>query len=400
MLLFYTPFILLALSAFVRTVYTFARKEGQAEQGEEWTGGRFLDGLLLAFASLLLIFGFVFDGHGVHGGEPLRVYEDTGMPVDVYASLSPGHRIVLALDGLLGFFSYWALRIHHRRLPPIVYVCAHAFLVLFIAWTALYFVHTGFHSYDFNIGFSVLLLQTGSLTMGLLYLAQLKRSVELWPLAGRQEQAGTDRGPVWQRAMHRFLKRREASPLLWSLLTLPVQLAVQLILVLFGQKPDGFVRAFLETSGYQLSKLPAPPPEMIPGDGHYLCTVAARGHRRFVKPLRAGLRHGAVIPINRQLMIANAFEHLLEQHAPAFHRRIRSLYDKYGYPVSRHIRTKVAADFVYLAMKPLEWFFLLVLYTVDARPENRIQTQYSECRFSGCPYEIDQSGAPARGSKG
>jgi len=28
-------------------------------------------------------------------------------------------------------------------------------------------------------------------------------------------------------------------------------------------------------------------------------------------------------------------------------------------------------------MKPLEWFFLLVLYTVDARPENRIHVQYS-----------------------
>jgi len=32
---------------------------------------------------------------------------------------------------------------------------------------------------------------------------------------------------------------------------------------------------------------------------------------------------------------------------------------------------------VYVAMKPLEWFFLLVLYTVDARPENRIHVQYS-----------------------
>jgi hypothetical protein len=31
-------------------------------------------------------------------------------------------------------------------------------------------------------------------------------------------------------------------------------------------------------------------------------------------------------------------------------------------------------------MKPLEWFFLLVLYTVDAKPENRIHMQYSELR--------------------
>lgn len=80
-------------------------------------------------------------------------------------------------------------------------------------------------------------------------------------------------------------------------------------------------------------------------------------------------------------MIANAFENVLEQHFPACHRSIRRLYDKYGYPISRHIRTKAAADLLYLAMKPLEWLFLLVLYTVDACPENRIQTQYTGFRL-------------------
>lgn len=113
------------------------------------------------------------------------------------------------------------------------------------------------------------------------------------------------------------------------------------------------------------------------GDGHYLCTVAALGHRFLVKPLRPGIRHGMSITVNRQLMIANAFENVLEQYMPACHRTIRRLYDKYGYPVSRQIRTKTAADVIYVAMKPLEWFFLLVLYTVDIRPEDRIQVQYS-----------------------
>ncbi|MGT2717203.1 DUF6688 family protein [Streptococcus oricebi] len=30
----------------------------------------------------------------------------------------------------------------------------------------------------------------------------------------------------------------------------------------------------------------------------------------------------------------------------------------------------------YLMMKPLEWFFLLVLYLIDIKPENRIALQY------------------------
>ena len=57
-----------------------------------------------------------------------------------------------------------------------------------------------------------------------------------------------------------------------------------------------------------------------------------------------------------------------------------ALHDQYGYPISRHINSKWSADVVYLVMKPLEWFFLVVLYTVDKNPENRIHVQYSELR--------------------
>ncbi|MBB6671280.1 DUF6688 domain-containing protein [Cohnella nanjingensis] len=371
MLLFFTPFLLLAFAAFSRTVIAFARKEGKREQ----TASRIFDGILLSIASLLLIVGFVFDLHGVPGGAQLKVYSDTGEPIDAYASLSPKHSAAVYIDWLLGFFSYWALRIYHRRLSPIVYTCCNAFLALCVSLTAVYFYHTGFTIYGFNEIFSVLLIQTGSLTSCLLYLAQLKRSFDVWMAFQREDEV--EIMPSWQRPLYRFMLRRWTFPALWFALLFPAQLAVQLLLVLFGQRPDGVVRAFLDTSGFHLSRLPAPPPELVAGDGHYLCTVAARGHRLLVKPLRAGIRHGAAIPVNRQLMIANAFENVLEQYMPASHRTIRRLYDKYGYPVSRHIRTKVAADAIYVAMKPLEWLFLLVLYTVDVRPENRIHVQYS-----------------------
>lgn len=33
-------------------------------------------------------------------------------------------------------------------------------------------------------------------------------------------------------------------------------------------------------------------------------------------------------------------------------------------------------DLIYYLMKPLEWLFLLVLYLVDRKPENRIAMQY------------------------
>ncbi len=105
--------------------------------------------------------------------------------------------------------------------------------------------------------------------------------------------------------------------------------------------------------------------------------MAAGGHKKVVKPLRLGIRRNETIVVNRQLCIANAFEELIQERMPRFHRRIRHLYDTYGYPLSRKITTPARADFVYLMMKPLEWVFLIVLYTFDLRPEQRIARQYT-----------------------
>ena len=63
---------------------------------------------------------------------------------------------------------------------------------------------------------------------------------------------------------------------------------------------------------------------------------------------------------------------------PELHRRIRSFYDRYGFPIAKLIRSPYAADVVYFIMKPLEWLFLLVIYAVDVKPENRIAVQYME----------------------
>ena len=146
------------------------------------------------------------------------------------------------------------------------------------------------------------------------------------------------------------------------------------ILVLFGQAPDSVIKAFTETAEWNLStKIPA---QSLEYDGHYLCTVAVGGHKEIVKPIRLGRRGGKYIVVNRQLCIANAFEQIIEEKTPKFHYVVRSFYDKYGYPVAKHINSKYTADFVYFLMKPLEWIFLIVIYLFDNKPENRIAIQY------------------------
>ena len=147
-----------------------------------------------------------------------------------------------------------------------------------------------------------------------------------------------------------------------------------IILALFGQRPDNVLRAWTETSQWNLSRQVSPPNLMY--DEHYLCTVAARGHRKLVKPIRMGVRRGHRVVVNRQLCIANAFEQILCEHTPRFHRKLRRFYDTYGFPVARLIRSPWASDLVYVLMKPLEWIFLAVIYACDTKPENRIALQY------------------------
>ncbi|MCP1111262.1 DUF6688 domain-containing protein [Ohessyouella blattaphilus] len=156
--------------------------------------------------------------------------------------------------------------------------------------------------------------------------------------------------------------------------TVPLLMAGIIILLLFGQRPDAIIKAWTETSDWRLSLKEGP--QNIYMDEHYLCTVAAGGHEQVVKPLRLGVRHGHKVIVNRQLCVANAFEELIQERLPKTHRVIRRFYDTYGFPIAKGIKSKVMADIVYILMKPLEWFFLFVLYLCDNKPENRIAVQY------------------------
>jgi len=163
-------------------------------------------------------------------------------------------------------------------------------------------------------------------------------------------------------------------PILAILFMIPLLGIVICILTLFGQAPDAAIKVFTETADYTFStKIP---PQNIYYDEHYLCTVAAGGHEKIVKPVRMGKRHGHAVVVNRQLMIANAFEQVLEEKTPRAHRVIRDFYDKYGFPVARLIKSKIIADIIWFIMKPLEWIFLIVIYLTDVNPEDRIARQY------------------------
>jgi hypothetical protein len=166
-------------------------------------------------------------------------------------------------------------------------------------------------------------------------------------------------------------------PLL-MVLALPILVLITSFLMLFGQKPDSIIRAFTDTYKHGFSQLDYMCDNVHCG-GHFLCSVAANGHESIVVPKRYGERRGKRIICNRQLLVANAFEELIEERAPEIHAFIRGNYNKVGNVIHRYydiFNLKIVSDIVYFFMKPLEWIFLIILYSFDRNPENRIAKQY------------------------
>ncbi len=243
--------------------------------------------------------------------------------------------------GFLAFLGYVILRyVPIRKMPPLVCILAMAAMYLGVGLCILFCIQ--FAGNEF-----LLMLYPFNL---LLVFAKTVRLVCTQHEQGRR----------W--SWLAFL-------IMWPLLGILIA-----VLILFGQKPDSLIQAWTQTSDWTLSLQKSPPNVMY--DEHYLCTVAAGGHPGVVKPLRMGERHGHRIVVNRQLLVANAFEDLLAERLPGVHRRLRCFYDTCGYPIARHIRNRWTADFVYILMKPLEYIFVIVLYLFDTEPENRIAVQY------------------------
>lgn len=270
--------------------------------------------------------------------------------------------LTLALIGFVGYLILSFIKL--EKLPPLVTVCAMAAMYLGTAEIILFTVQI------FAVEYLVLCLFP--INCVLIAAKTVRYKIVEWNRLS-EAQNKTWENPLFN-VINQKLKNAAYWPLAAFLLMWPLLGILIVILVLFGQQPDAVIRAWTETSDWNLSQKIAP--QNVYYDEHYLCTVAAGGHRKLVKPLRMGKRHGHRVVVNRQLCVANAFEQLLEERTPGFHRHVRHFYDTYGFPVARLIRSRYIADVIYLVMKPLEWFFLIVLYFCDVNPENRIAVQY------------------------
>lgn len=285
--------------------------------------------------------------------------------VQIHTPVATWSRPTIVVLSCVGIAGYLILRlVPLKRMPPLVVVsgiaCSYGGILVSILWSIQ--VCTGEYIW----------LMVFPLNCVLLVLTQIKQLILQWNQLQEEERRGFE--SVWLQKCNNRLLNAQTWPIAAFLLFLPIMGILVAVLVLFGQSPDALIRAFTETSDWNLSQKVSPP--NLPRDGHYLCTVAAGGHQKVVKPLRLGVRHGHLVTVNRQLCIANAFEQILEERVPNIHRAIRKFYDTYGLPIAKMIHSPYAADIVYFLMKPLEWLFLIVIYFCDVKPENRIAVQY------------------------
>ena len=296
---------------------------------------------------------------------------------EMHTPIYSGAAVTFAVFLFLGLVGYAILQlVPLRKMPPLVAVLSISAMYLGVLELILFAVQTYRPAENMLDLYSLLLPACCVLIVARLVLQKVREWNALVQNA-EEEHFGT--GKILQNPVLRWcdgiLRKAAWWPVLGLVLMFPLLGILIVILMLFGQAPDSVIKAFTETSDWNLSLRQAP--QNVMRDEHYLCTVAAGGHETIVKPIRLGRRHGHEVIVNRQLCIANAFEQVLEERTPGFHRALRHFYDTYGFPVARLIHSKYTADVVYFIMKPLEWIFLCVLYLTDAHPENRIAVQYT-----------------------
>lgn len=328
--------------------------------------GRTFDMVTVPLGVVYSILFLSFLGNAVYGADWEEVLYNSQRHTPVYTQALPTV-LTLALVGYVGYLVTNFLPL--KRTPPLIPVLSMAAMYLGTAESILWAVQV-YRPEAFTVDIYLLLLP---LNCVIITARTVRHKVWEWKQLPHEEQE-TENKSILQ-SCNRILMRSEHWPFAALLLMWPLLGILIGVLLLFGQRPDAVIRAFTETADWNLSQRIAP--QNVFYDEHYLCTVAAGGHERVVKPKRLGVRHGHEVIVNRQLCVANAFEQILEERTPRLHRAVRHFYDTYGFPVARLIRSKYTADLIYFLMKPLEWLFWIVLYLSDVNPENRIAIQYT-----------------------
>ena len=295
-------------------------------------------------------------------------------PIDdgCYIPFGGKHIISLLVFTILFWISMLIVWINGKSLPPLTLVLAYVFILIGIVLNIIVALQVSSHNTEGIRGgndgtfFFIFTPVLGIILAILLLIKTLNQNFkELNPKEFNSKLLNS---------LNSFLYQSSILPIWTFIFTFPVFIVITMILILFGQEADSIIKVFTDTTTWRFSQQMHPP--ILDHHGHYLCTVAAKGNPKIVKPLDIGIRRGNYIIVNRQLKVANAFEEMIQRFSPRIHRIIRRFYDKYGYNISTKINNERMSNITYLLMKPLEYFFVISLYLCWKNPEELISKQY------------------------
>lgn len=289
-----------------------------------------------------------------------------------YIPFGGKHIISLLVYYVLFLISSWLIWMKGRKLPPLTFVLAIIFMLMGIVLSIVSIVQFSDKKLDYGnyteVAYLFMIFPVTNIIIAILLFLKVFR-----------EESETVKHRSYKNKFLNHLNSKIATmysyPIWVVILLVPVLLLITSVLMLLGQDYDSLVKAFTDTTMWRLSQKEHPP--FLDHKGHYLCTVATCGSPEIVKPIRFGKRYGNTIIVNRQLMVANAFEEMIQVKVPKLHQVIRRNYDKYGYPLSKDITKPLGANITYILMKPLEWFFIICLYLFWLEPEKLIKKQYA-----------------------
>lgn len=314
--------------------------------------------LIVLFSISVLLFCFAYSTSNTDYYIAIDGFDQT------YTPFASKHLLTLLVFFGLSICSVLTLWLKGKKLPPLLFVLSLIFLIIGILINIVIFIQLTANN---DVGMLMYPLPLSYLLISVLLLLKVIKY-----------EAENSHQRTYKNKFLSYLNRRLTNiivkPVYVLILLIPIFVLIVAILVLFGQNYNSVVKVFTETSTWTLSQKTHPP--FLDHKGHYLCTIAVCGTPEVVKPLRLGKRHGHEIVVNRQLLIANAFEELIQENTPRLHKIIRNIYDKYGYPLSQKITLPENSNLVYRLMKPLEYIFLLALYLCCNKPEEKINKQY------------------------
>jgi hypothetical protein len=278
------------------------------------------------------------------------------------AAFAPEHRLTVWVFVVTTVVCFFLAKYLDRNWPPLLYVIINGMLLLGFVFNIFLLLHEQ----------ALFAYFTGSIQLNLLLAMYTIASED-----SKSKEFVNLEIPNW------FIKLQNLEAFykypIMGIITAPIYYVINMLLILFGQQPDSMIKAFTETYKHNFSKLDYECIDVVCGGGCYVFTAANYGHQKLVKPQRIGYLGTSKVICNRQVLVANAFEQLLQNRCQRIHAVLRQGYDAFGRHLVNHpkfYKNKYVASLMYLSLKPIEWMFLVVIYTVHRQPESLIHGQY------------------------